>query len=478
MNPFRKLSRSAVRQYLQSQLLQMPGLPAKAAQWFGGSDGQSPRQALPISIVTAEISKRQPHLAASLRWIDPHGQAASLGQVHRAQLIDGQWVAIKVLYPGIEASLESQIKWMVRLAKRSPAARYGFDSDGFRQFLQSALAKEMDYAQEASHQRAFAAWSREYPWVVVPAVLDEYSNQSVLVQTFEPSERFAAVPSPSDRLRWRVAESLGVFLLSNLFLHGRLHADLHPGNWGVRSDEGRVVVYDFGSVLELSPETVGVLWQWIASHQQGNPYPAFDVFVALGFCPKKLLPLEKALPALAASILKPFVDPRPWLPKKGELKQELDAMVGKDKWWFRTAGPAWFALFLRGLSWWSQSVEAVDSPIEMVTLLGSLSGSRKPDRPRVDIPRCLARDLLVPNQPAECLRVQVTRNNESLIDLEMPVRSIDRLEEVVPPSVVDLLPTMGVSLAHVRERAQRGGYLPQRLLSVEIGEKTVTLWLE
>ena len=88
--------------------------------------------------------------------IEPHGRAASLGQVHRATLRDGRTVAIKVQYPGIRQAVEADLKMLGWLSKPVGDLRRGFDLTDYRGAIRDSLDEELDYVREAEHQRRYA----------------------------------------------------------------------------------------------------------------------------------------------------------------------------------------------------------------------------------------------------------------------------------------------------------------------------------
>ena len=110
--------------------------------------------------------------------------AASIGQVHRATLIDGREVAVKIQYPGVAEALESDLRnagMLVRLAK---AIAPGLDAKAVAEELRERVMEELDYEYEAQNQRSFSRAYRDHPFIYVPDVITRLSRRRVLVTEF------------------------------------------------------------------------------------------------------------------------------------------------------------------------------------------------------------------------------------------------------------------------------------------------------
>ena len=183
--------------------------------------------------------------------------AASIAQVHRAQLKDGTEVIVKIRRPGIEQTIAADLRLLQRLAAlaetQMPQLRPYRPQQLVRELARS-LQRELDLATECRHAERIAAHLQPLPWLVVPRVHWAYTSERVNVQDY-----IAGVPGHAlgqldaegyDRplLARRGAQAV----LKMIVEDGLFHADPHPGNVFYLPGN-RIAFIDFGMVGRLSP---------------------------------------------------------------------------------------------------------------------------------------------------------------------------------------------------------------------------------
>lgn len=181
--------------------------------------------------------------------------AASLGQVHRAR-VDRQDVVVKVLRPGVEASVALDLDISFRLLFWVnivfPNHHVRALTNVVREFSVRVRA-EMDFEQEAENIVRFQRVFSGHPKVRAPAVLQQFTRKRVLVMEYVRGTKIDRLHDrfSSGRLSFRkVMESLTNVYLRMMMVDGFMHADPHPGNLLVQ-DDGTLVVLDWGAVLEV-----------------------------------------------------------------------------------------------------------------------------------------------------------------------------------------------------------------------------------
>lgn len=184
--------------------------------------------------------------------------AASIGQVHRAQLDDGREAAVKVQYPGVEDAVDSDLSHL-KLALRASglASLHASAHDEAFEELRQRLHEELDYVREAENlARVQAFHAARHPFVRIAEVVPERSTKRVLTLTYEGGDPLHALDGLgyTQAERDRLGVHLSTFFLDEVFAGKLVHADPHPGNFAVRHD-GTLIVYDFGCIKGL-PESV------------------------------------------------------------------------------------------------------------------------------------------------------------------------------------------------------------------------------
>lgn len=210
--------------------------------------------------------------------------AASLAQVHRATLPDGRQVAVKVLYPGIEALIEADLRTLRWLL---PLLRFLFPIQGLQRVheqLGSMLRRETNYDREERNMRRVRGFFQDRSDVVVPSVVPELTGEAVLTMSYESGcslgdraelERQGIDPVAVARLLTRC-------YLTMLFEHRHFHADPHPGNFLVRPGP-TLVILDYGAVEMVTPNLVEGLTLAAMGALCRNPEQVLDGAEMMGF---------------------------------------------------------------------------------------------------------------------------------------------------------------------------------------------------
>lgn len=195
---------------------------------------------------------------------------ASLGQVYRA-VYGGRQVAVKVRRPGIEKMVSrdlAALKKALPLALRfvDPNLRYSAQAM-LSQFVES-IREEMDYTAESENLKRIKRdmssargggnrnGSNTASSVIVPSVLDDLSSRDVLTMEYIPGIKITDIASLDEKGidRQRLVVDVHKVFFTMLLRHSVFHADPHPGNISV-TDDGRLILYDYGMVGRLDDET-------------------------------------------------------------------------------------------------------------------------------------------------------------------------------------------------------------------------------
>jgi len=184
--------------------------------------------------------------------------AASIGQVHRAQLKDGRDVAIKVQYPGVARSIDSDVANVGALIKLTGLLPKGFDLDPYLAEAAAQLHEETDYTREAHYQSQFQSLLEATTDVVIPSVHADFSTSSILAMEYVESQSVEDCISLPQSVRDQIATSLFDLMLRELFEFGVMQTDPNFANYRYQPEHAKIVVLDFGATRILSPQIISL----------------------------------------------------------------------------------------------------------------------------------------------------------------------------------------------------------------------------
>jgi len=182
--------------------------------------------------------------------------SASIAQVHKAVLSDGETVAVKIKRPDIEPVIQADLRILTHLAglieSEIPEVRR-YQPMQMVQYFARSLAKETDLSVELRYMQRFGQTFDSDPFVRIPRVYPDISNRQILVQehigdTLLKDIRIETLDAP---MRTQLAARITDTLFTMILQQGFFHADPHPGNIFIGSD-GRITLIDFGLVGHLS----------------------------------------------------------------------------------------------------------------------------------------------------------------------------------------------------------------------------------
>ena len=209
--------------------------------------------------------------------------AASIAQVHRAQLHDGTEVVVKIRRPGITETIEADLRLLARLAAIAEAeipALKPYRPQQLVRELSRSLKRELDLASECRNAERIAANLASLPWIVVPKVHWAHTKERVNVQDFvhgtagNQLDQLDALGLDRSLLAKRGAQAV----LKQIVEDGLFHADPHPGNV-IYLEDNRIAFIDFGMVGRLSVRRREELLNLLLGLVERNPQTVADVLL-------------------------------------------------------------------------------------------------------------------------------------------------------------------------------------------------------
>ncbi|QCE01941.1 hypothetical protein DEO72_LG7g3242 [Vigna unguiculata] len=186
--------------------------------------------------------------------------AASLGQVHRAILHNGEKVVVKVQRPGLKKLFDIDLKNLKLIAEyfqRNEAFGGPLrDWIGIYEECATILYQEIDYINEGKNADRFRRDFRNIKWVRIPLVYWDYTALKVLTMEYVPGIKIDQVDTLTSRGydRLRISSRATEAYLIQILRTGFFHADPHPGNLAIDVDEA-IIYYDFGMMGEIKSFT-------------------------------------------------------------------------------------------------------------------------------------------------------------------------------------------------------------------------------
>ncbi|TLM97580.1 MAG: AarF/ABC1/UbiB kinase family protein, partial [Actinobacteria bacterium] len=274
--------------------------------------------------------------------------AASIGQVHRAVLPDGTPVAVKVQRPGIKAVIEADLQ-ILRTQSRRIQGHTDFaanhDLVALADEFSRVLHAECDYLQEGENAEAIASLFREDPTVLFPRVYWDLTTATVLTMEWLdgiPFNRLAELDAAGVD-RQEIARRGITCYYEQIFIHGRYHADPHPGNLFAMPD-GRVAFTDFGRTGALTEDARTQVADLLVAIIDQNGESAGDILLEVAAAPADVdaVGLKRDVTRLIGK----YYDLKLHEVDTAELVNEIMSLIGKRG----LSLPSEFALLLTTLA--------------------------------------------------------------------------------------------------------------------------------
>ena len=173
--------------------------------------------------------------------------AASIGQVHAALSQSDRQLALKIQYPGIGQSIDSDVDNVATLLKVSRLVPDGLDLQPLLQEAKRQLHEEADYLLEAGHLRRFAIALQESPEFLVPGVDEDLTRENILAMDFLEGDPIESLTTATQVTRDRVVGLLLELLFRELFEFGMIQTDPNFANFLYNTSTRQLGLLDFGA---------------------------------------------------------------------------------------------------------------------------------------------------------------------------------------------------------------------------------------
>lgn len=483
-----KLKTDWAQQFLFDNLQKVPGVPAKFSQWLGQKwevSQEFNKPLMPMEVVQSLLESETPELFKQIKTISEQAWSASIGQVHQVVLADGSKLAVKIQYPGLAESVHAQIDQMIWLMEKSPAKKYGLDGERWRQDLHQMFDAELDYEGERLRQQKFIDSVGSKAWILVPRVYPEWSTKTILAQEFLAGEQLSDLLTQEKPSRELAARELVRLLIRSLLTLPVLHGDLQPKNWAWHSQDQKIILYDFGSCIDWSPERQRLVEALIDALRGGQHMTPLDYLVALGFEAEKLMPIKERLPILVATLLEPFWNGRLLKLSSWQVQRMIQEILGDQAWYFRTAGPPWFLWLMRSFASVFYAIRELNDDIAVAAIFEEEQSRLNADRWRgfavssgVETQSVEKTSASFYPQQAHVLKIHVTDGMEEVVALTFPIHTLQNLEDLIDDELMQKIREQNLDVTEIKQQAFRSGLIKQDLFKIKKGNRMVRIWIE
>ncbi|KAK0143632.1 Atypical kinase COQ8A, mitochondrial [Merluccius polli] len=209
--------------------------------------------------------------------------AASIGQVHLAKMKDGREVAMKIQYPGVAQSINSDVNNLMTVLSMSNALPEGLFPEHLIDVMRRELALECDYIREAQCARKFKELLKDHPFFYVPDVIDELSGRHVLTTELVAGFPLDQAESLSTELKEEICKNILILCLRELFEFRYMQTDPNWSNFFYDPQTHRVALLDFGATRGFDQSFTDLYIEVIRSAAEGNRQGVLEKSIEMKF---------------------------------------------------------------------------------------------------------------------------------------------------------------------------------------------------
>ena len=209
--------------------------------------------------------------------------AASIGQVHEAETVDGQHLAIKVQYPGVRESIDSDVANVATLVNLFRLVPDGLALQPLLDEAKRQLHHEADYLREAGLLTTYARRLADDGAFAVPTVLPELTTDNVLAMSFLEGNRIETVADAPQQTRDRVATRLVGLALREFFDWGLVQTDPNFANFRYEAAHDRIGLLDFGATRPYAADWVAAFRRLFAAAVRADENAVRDAAVEVSY---------------------------------------------------------------------------------------------------------------------------------------------------------------------------------------------------
>lgn len=280
------------------QLSRLRGAAMKFGQLISMDDGDfvPPEFAAMLARLRASAHDMPPHqLKAVLnqnwgrQWLSRFERfetrpiaAASIGQVHRAVARDGRKLALKIQYPGVRDSIDSDIDNLASIIRLSGMIPEGVDIAPLLEETKEQLKEEADYERESERLKRFQTLLKESDDFLIPEVHEDFTTRNILAMSYAPGAPIDTLATAPQEARNRAAGLLFDLALKELFDFRLMQTDPNFANFFLDEATGKIILLDFGAARDIEPSLSNGYRAVLSAAMQGDWPRAHEAGAQMG----------------------------------------------------------------------------------------------------------------------------------------------------------------------------------------------------
>lgn len=211
--------------------------------------------------------------------------AASLGQVHKAQLTNNQNVAVKLQYPNMEGVTESDLQQLQFLFFLYQTYNKSIHTEYIYEELKERLYEELDYQKEADNIKNYRLFFKQHHNIHIPQVYNDFTTKRLLTMDWCDGTSILNFEQEKQEIKNKIGKILFNSWYLPLYKKGMLHGDPHPGNYLVQiiNNEPHLTLLDFGCVRYFDATTISGIKNLFFGLLHNKKTQCIDAFEELGF---------------------------------------------------------------------------------------------------------------------------------------------------------------------------------------------------
>jgi len=178
--------------------------------------------------------------------------AASIGQVHRATTLDGDEIVLKIQYPGVAESIDSDVDNIATLLRVTNLLPKHMDISDLLDDAKAQLHEEADYLKEAKHLEAFYEQLVENEQYVIPQYYPDFCTKTILAMEYVPGEPIESLGKIDSGEVDQLVHSLFELMFNELFVLRLMQTDANFANYQYQRSTGKIVLLDFGATRSFT----------------------------------------------------------------------------------------------------------------------------------------------------------------------------------------------------------------------------------